>query len=151
MQGMSEIQVRYALVWRGLALDHANVLEFSNHDKLIELLMDFRMQEPWSGYQRMKQLEAADKKFFVLLGEQTRAGIKSSAAGRPCDIAFDKVFNSAEFRHLLQPLAQAGQAPKDTPPVQALINPPKHQKLDPKVKGLVRHPTMLSSASQRIC
>ena len=147
MQGMSEIQVRYALVWRGLALDQANVLEFSNHDKLIELLMDFCMQEPLSGYQRMKQLEAADKKFFVLLGEEIRAGIKSSAAGRPCDIAFDKVFNSAKFRHLLQPrLAQAGQAPKDTPSAST-DQPSKRAKTGPKDKGAGKTP---NNAFQRI-
>eukprot|EP00435_Cladocopium_sp_Y103_P053352 s792_g17.t1 len=105
MQGMSEIQVRYALVRRGLAMDQANILEFAKHDQLVELPLDVRMQEPPAGYQRlsMKQLEAADKKFFVLLGEATRSGIKASSTGRPCDTVFDKVFDSAEFRHLLQP------------------------------------------------
>ena len=137
MQGMSEIQVRYALVRRGLALDQANVLDFSKHDQLVELLLDVRMQEPLSGYQRvsMKQLEAADKKFFVLLGEETRSGIKSSSTGRPCDLNFDKVFNSSEFRHLLQPrIAQAGAAPKE-PPSSSNDQPNKRAKTGPKGKG----------------
>ena len=117
MQGMTEIQVRYALVRRGLVMGQANIMDYAKHDMLVELLLDVRMQEPPSGYQRvtMKQLEAADKKFFVVLGEETRAGIKAAQDGRPCDKVFDKVFNCAEFRHLLQPrMAPAGQAPKES-------------------------------------
>ena len=143
MQGMSEIQVRYALVRRGLALDQANVMGFSKHDQLVELLLEFRMQEPLSGYQRvsMKQLEAADRKFFVLLGEATRSGIKSTSGGRPCDLAFEKVFNCAEFRHLLQPhIAQAGQVQKDTPSPSP-GQPNKRAKTTPKGKGGGKAPT----------
>ena len=141
MQGMSEIQVRYALVRRGLALDQANVLDYPNHDKLVELLLDVRMQEPPTGYQRvsMKQLEAADKKFFVLLGEQTRSGIKATHTGRPCDLAFEKVFNCSEFRHLLQPrMSQGGTPVKETPTNQTSYShdqPHKRAKTGPKGKG----------------
>jgi hypothetical protein len=133
MQGMSEIQVRYALVRRGLALDQANIMDYANHDKLTELLLEVRMQEPPVGYQRvsMKQLEAADKKFFVLLSEATRSGIKSNQSGRPCDQAFTAVFNSAEFRHLLQPRMNQGgggvAAPRESGPVGA--DPPSKQRL----------------------
>ena len=104
MQGMSEIQVRYALVRRGLALDQANVLDYPTMPSLLSYHWMFVMKPP-TGYQRvsMKQLEAADKEFFVLLCEQTRSGIKATQTGRPCDLAFEKVFNCAEFRHLLQP------------------------------------------------
>ena len=97
-------------------MDQANVLGFAKHDMLVELLLEFRMQEPPVGYQRvsMKQLEAADKKFFVLLVDETRAGIKATQAGRPCDVAFDKVFNCAEFRHLLQPRLTLDISPTKT-------------------------------------
>ena len=59
----NEIQIRYCLVRRGLALEQANILDFKKHDELIELLMEARMQEPVPGYQRisLKQLELADK------------------------------------------------------------------------------------------
>ena len=137
MQGMSEIQVRYALVRRGLAMDQANVLDYAKHDLLVELLLDVRMQEPPTGYQRvtMKQLETADKKFFVLLGEETRSGIKATQTGRPCDAAFDKVFNCAEFRHLLQPrMAATSQAVKETPS-QSVEQPNKRPKTGAKGKG----------------
>ncbi len=74
MQSSNEIQIRYCLVRRGLALEQANILDFKKHDELIELSMEARMQEPTPGYQRisLKQLELADKKFFALLGNQSR-------------------------------------------------------------------------------
>ena len=140
MQSMSEIQVRYALVRRGLALDQANIMEYENHDKLTELLLEVRMQEPPLGYQRvsMKQLEAADKKFFVLLGEATRSGIKANQTGRPCDQAFAGVFNSAEFRHLLQPRMNQGSGNVATPRESGTAGadpPSKKAKTGPKAKG----------------
>ena len=91
-QSSNEIQIRYCLVRRGLAMEQANILEFKKHDELIEMLMEARMAEPLPGYQRisLKQLELADKKFFALLGEETRSGIKAKPEGRPCDVAFRK-------------------------------------------------------------
>mgnify|MGYP000087880091 CR=1 FL=1 len=133
-------------------MDHANILEFEKHDTLVELLLDVRMQEPPSGYQRvaMKQLEAADKKFFVLLSEETRSGIKSTQNGRPCDNAFDKVFNCAEFRHLLQPrMVPTGQATKEgLAPSSDPSN--KRAKTGGKGKGQGKTPSSPSTPFQRI-
>ena len=152
MQGMTEIQVRYALVRRGLAMDQANIMDYAKHDMLVELLLDVRMQEPPSGYQRvtMKQLEIADKKFFVLMGEETRAGIKAAQDGRPCDKVFDKVFNCAEFRHLLQPrMAPTGQATKEgLAPSSDPSN--KRAKTGGKGKGQGKTPSSPSTPFQRI-
>ena len=152
MQGMTEIQVRYALVRRGLAMDQANIMDYAKHDMLVELLLDVRMQEPPSGYQRvtMKQLEIADKKFFVLMGEETRAGIKAAQDGRPCDKVFDKVFNCAEFRHLLQPrMVPTGQATKEG--LAPSSDPPsKRAKTGGKGKGQGKTPSSPSTPFQRI-
>ena len=62
----TEIQVRYCLVRRGLAIDQANILAYRFHDKWTEFLMDTRMSGPPQGFQQvsMKQLELADKKLF---------------------------------------------------------------------------------------
>ena len=49
-----------------------------------------------------EQIETADKKFWTLLSEKTRDGIKSGPDGRPCDKQFDACFNSPEFLNLLQ-------------------------------------------------
>ena len=138
----TEIQVKYCLVRRGLALDQAGILTYKHHDKWAEFLMDTRMTEPPPGYQQvsMKQLELADKKLFTLLAEATRAGIKAQATGKPCDKAFEKCFESAEVRHLLQPRQVShggntvGGPPKTpwTPPADA---PPAPKKPKPNNKG----------------
>lgn len=86
MQGMSEIQARYALVRRGLAHDQANILEYERHDRLVKFVLEGRMQEP-----------APDKKIFTLLGEATGSGIKAKGTGRPCDTAFETTFNAPNF------------------------------------------------------
>ena len=97
----NEIQVRYCLIRRGLALDQGNifVLNFT-----IVLLKSCGMEEPPAGCMRvsLKQIETADKKFWTLLSEKTRDGIKSGPEGRPCDKQFDACFNSPEFLNLLQ-------------------------------------------------
>ncbi|CAE7908433.1 unnamed protein product, partial [Symbiodinium necroappetens] len=74
----SELQVRYCLMRRGLALDQAGILTYDLHESLIEKLFQARLTVPPPNYSRvqMTQLEHADRKFFALLGEHTRAGIK---------------------------------------------------------------------------
>ena len=52
----NEIQVRYCLIRRGLALDQGNILCYKLHDRLAEKLMNCRMEEPPSGcMNRLKQ------------------------------------------------------------------------------------------------
>ena len=135
MQSSNEIQIRYCLVRRGLALEQANILDFKKHDELLEMLMEARMAEPLTGYQRisLKQLELADKKFFALMGEETRAGIKAKPEGRPCDLAFLKVFNSPEFRHLLQP--RLAQGASNSGKGEENESPIKKPKIGPKGGG----------------
>ena len=100
----NEIQVRYCLLRRGLALDQANILDYKKHDKLVEKLMSVRMEEPPPGCMKisMKQIEIADKKFWTLMAEKTREGVKAGPSGRPCDNQFNDCMNSPEFLNLLQ-------------------------------------------------
>jgi hypothetical protein len=100
----NEMAVRYCLIRRGLALDQANVMCYKLHDRLAEKLMNARMEEAPSGCLRLtlKQVELADKKFWTLMAEKTRDGIKAGANGRPCDMHFDACFYSPEFLNLLQ-------------------------------------------------
>ena len=100
----NEMAVRYCLSRRGLALDQANVMCYKKHDRLAEKLMNARMEEAPSGCLRLtlKQIEMADKKFWTLMAEKTRDGIKSNADGRPCDKHFEACFDSPEFLNLLQ-------------------------------------------------
>ena len=131
----NEIQIPYCLVRRGLALEQANILDFEFHDEWSECLMDVRMQDAPPGYQKVsiKQLELADKKFFTLLGEESRPGIKALGDGRPCDKVFRKVFDAPEVRHLLQPrMAQAAPSGAKGDDVE---NPIKRLKPTPGGKG----------------
>lgn len=105
----NDLQLKYCLVRRGLALEQANVLSFENHDIWAEKLFQCRMADAPPGYSKVtfKQLQLADAKLFVILGEKTRSGIKVTAAGRPCDLAFAAAMDSPEVRHLLQPMPAA--------------------------------------------
>ena len=100
----TEIQVRYCLVRRALALDQSNLLSFSNMESWTEKLLQYRLEEPPSGFARtsMKQIEQADRKLFCLLAEKTRDGIKSTSKGRPLDIVFKDCIESSEVLTLLQ-------------------------------------------------
>lgn len=103
----SELHVRYCLVRRGLAMEQANLLSFEKHDSWCELLFHRKMTDPPPGYNKVtfKQLQLADAKLFVVLGEATRDGIKVAADGtRPCDRVFDQAMNHTEVQHLLQPM-----------------------------------------------
>lgn len=112
----SELQVKYCLTRRGLALEQGNVMSFENHEKWAEKLLSCRLSEPPSGYARItfKQMQLADAKLFVVLGEKCRSGIKVvGTAERPCDKKFDEAMNSHEVQHLLQPMPMAQKAKQD--------------------------------------
>ena len=139
----TEMQVRYCLVRRGLAMDQANILTFGKHERWTEFLMEARMAEPPAGFQQvsMKQLEQADKKLFTVLAEATRSGIKAQTTGKPCDAQFDTCFTSTEVRHLLQPRpisqgsqSQSSQATR-SPRQYNNESPPKRAKASGKGKG----------------
>ncbi|CAK8996836.1 Uncharacterized protein SCF082_LOCUS4952 [Durusdinium trenchii] len=103
----SELHVRYCLVRRGLAMEQANLLAFEKHDTWCELLFHRKMTDAPPGYNKVsfKQLQLADARLFVVLGEATRDGIKVTADGkRPCDLVFEQAMNHAEVQHLLQPM-----------------------------------------------
>jgi len=86
----SEIQVRYCLTRRALAMEQANIVSFRNMGAWSEKMMQARLDEPPPTYVKttMKQLESADRKLFLLITEKTREGIKCNAQGRPVDTVF---------------------------------------------------------------
>ena len=114
----SEIMLRYCLMRRGLAMEQANILCFKRHDKWLEKILACRLETVPAGYSRttFQQIEAADKRLFVLLAEKTRAGLKSGPDGRPCDKIFEECMNSTEVTALLQPKPIAVKARDDEPP-----------------------------------
>ena len=109
----SEIQVKYALTRRALAMEQANLVKFSSMEAWSEKMMQSRLEEPSAGFARttMKQLEQADRKLFVVLGERTRNGIRATSTGRPIDAVFQQCMQSSEVLSILQPKPIA--APKN--------------------------------------
>eukprot|EP00435_Cladocopium_sp_Y103_P052415 s972_g16.t1 len=119
----SELQVKYCLTRRGLALEQGNLFSFENHEKWAEKLFASRLNEPPTGYARVsfRQMQLADAKLFVVLGAKCRSGIKVAAgSNRPCDDKFEEAMNSNDVQHLLQPMpiAQKSRFDVDTPKVQ---------------------------------
>ena len=118
----TELQVKYCLTRRGLALEQGNVLSFANHEKWAEKLFASRLNEPPSGYTKVtfRQMQLADAKLFVVLGEKCRSRIKVAAgSNRPCDDKFEEAMNSNDVQHLLQPMpmAQKTRSDNDVPKV----------------------------------
>lgn len=120
----SEIMLRYCLIRRGLAMEQANLLAFNLHDKWIEKILACRLEAVPAGFSRttFQQIEAADKKLFVLLAEKTRAGVQAEPAGRPCDMYFEQCMNSAEVLAFIQPKPVAARAQDEPPSKKAKID-----------------------------
>ena len=103
-------------------MEQANILAYKHHDKWLEKILACRLETVPAGYSRttFQQIEAADKRLFVLLSEKTRAGLKSGPAGRPCDLHFEDCMNSTEVTALLQPKPLAVKGKDDEPPLKKL-------------------------------
>ena len=116
----SEILLRYCLMRRGLAMEQSNILAYHYHDKWLETILACRLETVPAGYSRttFQQIEAADKRLFMLLAEKTRAGLKAGPSGRPCDLVFDDCMNSTEVKSLLQPKPLAAKGRDEEPPMK---------------------------------
>ena len=103
---MSEVHVLQALQRRSLAMDQANIVEYSLMQRWSDRLLRAKMQEAPAGYQRptWAQLVAADKKLFSELRDLTRDGIQPSGGKRPIDEHLPKVMEMFDVVCLLQPL-----------------------------------------------
>ena len=120
----TDLLMRQAFTRRGLGMDQANLAGFEKHEEWAEKLFAARYRDPPQGYQRVTQQQMlnADAQLFVRLAELTRAGVQTTAAGRPLDIAWDAAINDSSVMHLLQPLP--------APPPKAT-----HERPSPYVKG----------------
>eukprot|EP00435_Cladocopium_sp_Y103_P007055 s1913_g2.t1 len=100
-------------------MEQANLLAYKYHVLWLEKLMMCRLDSVPQGFSKptFQQLEAADKRLFLLLAEKTRAGIKATAQGRPCDAKFEDCMNSTEVLSILQPKPVAVRAKDDEQPL----------------------------------
>ena len=82
-------------------MEQGNIMSFENHELWAESLFTSRLREVPQGYSEIsfKQIQAADAKLFVVLGEMTRRGTKMTSKGRPCD----EIFKDATQSNQVQP------------------------------------------------
>ncbi|CAE7505752.1 unnamed protein product [Symbiodinium sp. CCMP2592] len=128
----SEILVQQALTRRALAMDQANLIEFSVADQRTQRLMKARMQSPAEHFARptWKQLESADRQLFAELRDKTRAGVQTVASGRPLDSLLPDAMYMNEVSCLLQPFPAPSM--KDAPQKP---DAPKWERPSPYTKG----------------
>ena len=103
----SEVHVLQALQRRSLALDQANLVEYTLMQQWSDRILRARMDEPPPQYVRpsWSQLVAADKKLFSELRDLTRDGVQSSGtSARPIDKHLPAVMMSYDVVSLLQPM-----------------------------------------------
>ena len=134
----SEILLRYCFIRRALAMEQANILSYKLHDKWLEKIMACRLESVPYGFARttFQQIEAADKRLFILLAEKTRSGIKATTTGRPCDSQFVACMESTEVMSILQPKLIAVKGKDDEPPSKRLkIEKPSFDTGSPSRKG----------------
>ena len=72
---------------RSLAMDRANLVEYSVIQSWVDRLMRARIDEAPVGFTKpsLKQLMAADQKFFMEMSDRSRSGVQVTPAGRPLD------------------------------------------------------------------
>ncbi|CAE7242699.1 unnamed protein product, partial [Symbiodinium sp. CCMP2456] len=109
----TDLLLKRALTRRGLALDQAGVVSFSEHERWVEALFNARFREPPDNYMRvtLQQLMQADRQLFVEAADRTRQGIQLVADGKPVDKIWSDAMSCNNVTHLLQPLPAPPPAP----------------------------------------
>ncbi|CAE7555695.1 SLC24A2, partial [Symbiodinium sp. CCMP2592] len=109
----SDLLLKLALTRRGLALDQARIVTFSEHERWVEALFTARFRDPPDNYARvtLQQLMQADRQLFVEAADRTRHGIQLVSDGKPVDKIWNEAMNCNNVTHLLQPLVAAPPAP----------------------------------------
>ena len=112
----SSYQALEAFKRRGLALDFANVMSFTSHDKYVQLLFAHLNREPPSGYNRcsVSQLLAADKAAWRTLIEKNVKPRPDANGVLALDSKLEESLKSYEVSFTLLPMVSK-PAPKATP------------------------------------
>ena len=101
---------------RGLALDFAGVMSFTQHDRCVQLLFGHLNRDPPAGYSRcsVSQLIAADRAAWTLLIEQNVKPRPDARGTLALDSKLEEALKSYEVSFSLLPLATK-QPPKAAP------------------------------------
>lgn len=120
----SSYQALEAFKRRGLALDFANVMSFTSHDKYVQLLFAHLNREPPSGYNRcsVSQLLAADKAAWCTLIEKNVKPRPDAVGTLALDSKLEEALKSYEVSFTLLPMVSK-PAPKAAPAQSAQPRP----------------------------
>lgn len=124
----SSYQALEAFKRRGLALDFANVMSFTCHDKYVQLLFAHLNREPPAGYHRcsVSQLLAADKAAWCNLIEKNVKPRPDAAGVLALDSKLEEALKSYEVSFTLLPMVSkpaAKSAPVPSQPAAKPSNP----------------------------
>ena len=121
----TDLRLRQAYIRRGLALEVADVMTFTVHEKLVDKLFQEYQREPPAGYNQVTlgQLTAADRRAWKMMSEEIQGDLGRNGLGRRlADVALEKVIAEPAFITLLLPLpggrSSGGKDSKDPQPVE---------------------------------
>lgn len=103
----SDLQLKYALQRRGLALEVAAVCDYQVHSLWVEILFDSLLGTPPPGYAKvsLNQLKRADEEVWRRIALECRDGLKWTVQEHPpFERALKKVIFDPAVRLLLMPL-----------------------------------------------
>eukprot|EP00435_Cladocopium_sp_Y103_P015756 s2708_g3.t2 len=124
----TDLRMRQAYMRRGLAMEVADIMTYTSHEKLVDRMFQEYQREPPMGYAQvtLKQLAEADRRAWKLTAEDLQGDLGRDTTGeRLADVAVDKVLVHPAFTTLLMPLpgarssAAASSGDQDTEPVRA--------------------------------
>ena len=90
----TDLRLRQAYTRRGLALEVADVMTFTVHEKLVDKLFQEYQREPPAGYNQVTlgQLTAADRRAWKMMSEEIQGDLGRNGLGRRlADVALEKV------------------------------------------------------------
>ena len=122
----TDLRLRQAYTRRGLALEVADVMTYTVHEKLVDKLFQEYQREPPMRYNQVTlgQLTAADRRAWKLMSEEIQGDLGRNPAGRRlADVALEKVIAEPAFVTLLLPLpgnrsSNAKEVNKEGPAVE---------------------------------
>lgn len=103
----TDLRMRQAYTRRGLAMEVADVMTFTYHEKLVEKLFAEYQRDPPPGYSAvtLRQVVEADRRAWKMIAEKSSGDLGRDATGSPIvDKLMDEVLVDPAFLTLLLPL-----------------------------------------------
>ena len=103
----TDLRMRQAYARRGLALEVADIMTFTVHEKLVDKMFQEYQREPPMGYSQvsLKQIAEADRRAWKLVSEQLQGDLgRDGNRNLHADAAMEKMLTEPAFLTLLMPL-----------------------------------------------